>query len=46
MKFELLSSVGNYRDAAACYERAIQLEPDDIGHHEVQECLILEQHIL
>ena len=49
MKLDLLSSIGNYRDAAACYERAIQLEPDDIGHHEVQlfqGYLILEQHNL
>ena len=26
---------GNYRDAAACYERAIQEEPNELSHHEV-----------
>lgn len=26
---------GNYRASAACYERAIQLEPDAVEHHEV-----------
>ncbi len=24
---------GKLRDASACYERAIQLEPDEIRHH-------------
>ncbi|XP_033108232.1 serine/threonine-protein kinase ATR-like isoform X2 [Anneissia japonica] len=26
-------SIGQLRDASACYERAIQLEPDDVSHH-------------
>ena len=28
---------GNYRDAAACYERAIQVNPSELTYHEVQE---------
>lgn len=31
----LVCPVGNYRDAAACYERAVQLEPNEVSHHEV-----------
>ena len=27
--------IGSYRDAAACYERAIQLE-NEVSHHEVR----------
>lgn len=26
-------SIGQYQDAEACYERAVQLEPDEISHH-------------
>lgn len=26
-------SVGQYQDAEACYERAVQLEPNEISHH-------------
>lgn len=32
---KLLFASGNYRASAACYERAIQLEPDAVEHHEV-----------
>lgn len=33
--FNTLSYQGNYRDAAAYYERAIQEDPNELIHHEV-----------
>ena len=31
--------IGNYRSAAACYEKIIEVGPDDITHHEVGNSL-------
>ena len=41
---------GNYRDAAACYERAIQEDPNELTHHEVllimfRSVILLNCHI-
>eukprot|EP00731_Ephydatia_muelleri_P024256 Em0016g527a len=36
-------SEGNYRASAACYERAIQLEPDAVEHHEGLLRCIMQQ---
>lgn len=36
-------STGNYRDAAACYERAIQSDPENLYHHEgLLRCMMLQ----
>ncbi len=36
-----LNYQGNYRDAAACYERAIQEDPNELVYHEVLPLLFL-----
>ena len=39
--YSVFGFLGNYRDAAACYERAIQEEPNELTHHEVHHLLVV-----